>query len=74
MLVEAEESPEDSNAIHQYPSRILIWALAEEICVRFEVSAAVTMKNAVFWDIKPSSDVTGDILRLRYRAQPVNAM
>jgi hypothetical protein len=24
----------------------------EEICVRFVVLAAVTMKNAVFWDIK----------------------
>jgi hypothetical protein len=29
------------------------------------------MKNAVFWDIKPSSYLTGDTLRLRYRAQPV---
>jgi hypothetical protein len=32
--------------------------------VRFEDSPAVTMKNAVFWDIKP----------LPYRAQPVNVM
>jgi hypothetical protein len=32
------------------------------------------MKNAVFEDIKPSSDLAGDTLRLRYRAQPVNAM
>jgi hypothetical protein len=32
------------------------------------------MKNAVFWDIKPSSYLTGETLRLRYRAQPVNAM
>jgi hypothetical protein len=32
------------------------------------------MKNAVFWDINPSSYFTVDTLRLRYRAQPVNAM
>jgi hypothetical protein len=31
------------------------------------------MKNAVFWDIKPSSNLTGDILPLCYRAQPVTA-
>jgi hypothetical protein len=42
--------------------------------VRFEVFTAVTTENAVFWDIKPSSYFTGDTLRLRYRAQPVNAM
>jgi hypothetical protein len=42
--------------------------------VRFEVSTAVTMKNVVFCDIKPSSYFTGDTLRLRYRVQPVNAM
>jgi hypothetical protein len=41
---------------------------------RFEVLTAVTMTNAVFWDIKPSSYLTGDTLRLRHRAQPVNAM
>jgi hypothetical protein len=41
--------------------------------VRFEVITAVTMK-IVFWDIKPSSYLTGDTLRLRYKAQPVNAM
>jgi hypothetical protein len=40
--------------------------------VRFEVFTAVTMKNGVFCDIKPSSYFTGDTLRLRYRAQPVN--
>jgi hypothetical protein len=34
----------------------------------------VTMENAVFWDIKSSSYLTGDTLPLRYRAQPVNAM
>jgi hypothetical protein len=32
------------------------------------------MKNVVFWDKKPSSYLTGDTLRLRYRTQPVNAM
>jgi hypothetical protein len=42
--------------------------------VKFEVSTAVTMKNGVFWDIKPSSYFTGDTLRLCYRVQPVNAM
>jgi hypothetical protein len=40
--------------------------------VRSELSTAVTM-NVVFWDIKPSSYRTGDTLRLRYRAKPVNA-
>jgi hypothetical protein len=28
------------------------------------------IKNSVFWDIKPSSYLTGDTLRLRYRDQP----
>jgi hypothetical protein len=42
--------------------------------VRTEVFTAVTMNNAVFWDIKPSSYLIGDTLRLLYRAQPVNAM
>jgi hypothetical protein len=42
--------------------------------VRFEGFTAVTKKNAVFWGIKPSSYLTGDILRLRYRLQSVNAM
>jgi hypothetical protein len=32
------------------------------------------MKNAVFWDIKTRSYLTGNILRLRYRAQPVNVL
>jgi hypothetical protein len=44
------------------------------IYVTFEVFTAVTMKNVVFWDKKPSSYFTGDTLRLRYRIQPVNAM
>jgi hypothetical protein len=42
--------------------------------VVIEVFTAVTMKNAVFWDIKTQSYLTGDTLRLRYRPQPVNAM
>jgi hypothetical protein len=42
--------------------------LQKLILVRFEVFPAVTMKNAVFWYL------TGNTLRLRYRAQPVNAM
>jgi hypothetical protein len=32
------------------------------------------LKNAVLWNIKPSSYLTRDTLHLRYRAQPVNAM
>jgi hypothetical protein len=42
--------------------------------VRSVVFTAVTMKNVFFWDIKPSSYFTGDILRLCYRDQPANAM
>jgi hypothetical protein len=42
--------------------------------VRFEVFTAVNMKNVAFWDIKPSSYLTGDTLLLHYRVQPVNAM
>jgi hypothetical protein len=42
--------------------------------VRSEVFTAVTMKNGVFWDIEPSSYLKEDTLRLRFRAQPVNAM
>jgi hypothetical protein len=42
--------------------------------VRFEVFRAVTMMNAVFWDIKPRSYLTGDTLLLHYKAQSVNAM
>jgi hypothetical protein len=33
----------------------------------------MTMKNAVFWDIKSSSYLTGDTF-LCYRVQPVNAI
>jgi hypothetical protein len=42
--------------------------------VRSEVFTSVTMKYAVFWNVKPSSYLTGDTLRLRYSAQPVNAI
>jgi hypothetical protein len=42
--------------------------------VRFEVFTAVAMKNAVFWDMKTSSYLTGDTLLLRYKSQPVNTM
>jgi hypothetical protein len=42
--------------------------------IRLEVSTAETMKNVLFWDMKLSSYLIGDTLRLRYIAQPVNAM
>jgi hypothetical protein len=42
--------------------------------VRFDVFTAVTMKNVVFCDIKPSSYFTGDTLFLRHRVQLVNSM
>jgi hypothetical protein len=35
---------------------------------------AVTMKNVILWDIKPSSYLTECTIHLRYIAQPVNAM
>jgi hypothetical protein len=35
--------------------------------LRSEIFTAVTMKNAVFWDIKPSSYLTGNTLYLHYR-------
>jgi hypothetical protein len=47
---------------------------ASKCYVRSEVFAAVTIKNVVFWDIKPSSYFTVDTVPLCYRAQPVNAM
>jgi hypothetical protein len=37
--------------------------------VRFEISTAVTMKNVVFWYIKPSSYFTGNTFHLHYRVQ-----
>jgi hypothetical protein len=42
--------------------------------IRVKVFTAVAMRNAVFWDIKPSSYLTGNTSHLRHRAQPVNAM
>jgi hypothetical protein len=39
-----------------------------------QVFTAVTMKNAVVWNKKPSSYLTGGALPLRYRAHPVNAI
>jgi hypothetical protein len=41
----------------------------------FEVFTAVTMKNVVFWDIKPQFILhRKNTIRLGFRAQPVNAM
>jgi hypothetical protein len=42
--------------------------------IRFEVCTDVTRKNAIFWDIEPSSYLTGDTLHLRYTDQAVSAM
>jgi hypothetical protein len=44
----------------------------EDIIVRFEVFTSVTMKNAVFWDIRTQFLPYKSTLRLRYRIQPVN--
>jgi hypothetical protein len=41
--------------------------------VEFEVFTVVTMKNAVFWDIK-TLYLTGDTIPLPYRVQPVDTM
>jgi hypothetical protein len=41
---------------------------------KIEVFTAVTMKNAVFWDIKPQFVPHRRHISLRYRVQPVNAM
>jgi hypothetical protein len=38
------------------------------IFLRFKVPTAVTMKNVVFWEIKPSSYITEDTLPLSYRS------
>jgi hypothetical protein len=56
--------------------RIVLYGTKEKksIYVRFEFFMAVTMKSAVFWHINTNSYHTGDALRLRYRAQPDNAM
>jgi hypothetical protein len=48
--------------------------MADISIVRFEVFTAVAMKNPVLLDIKPSSYLTGDTSRLRYRVQPINDM
>jgi hypothetical protein len=40
----------------------------------FEFITAVTLKNAVLWDIKTQFILHRDTLHLRFRAQPVNAM
>jgi hypothetical protein len=42
--------------------------------VRFEVFTAVSMKIAIFLDIKHCSYLTGIKLLLLYRAQPVNVV
>jgi hypothetical protein len=42
--------------------------------VKSEDFTAVTMKNAVCWDINLSSDLTGKTSRLRYTVQPDYAM
>jgi hypothetical protein len=41
--------------------------------VTLEIFTAVTMKNVVFWDIKPSTYLTRNTLHLRYSDQPINA-
>jgi hypothetical protein len=46
----------------------------EVLFVRLEVSTVVNTKNAVFWDIKPSSYLTANTLHLRYKTQPDNAV
>jgi hypothetical protein len=40
----------------------------------FFIVVLITMKNVVFWDIKPSSYLTGDTLLLRCKYQPVNVV
>jgi hypothetical protein len=35
----------------------------EECCVRFEVFTAVTMKNGVFWDVTPSSQILVTLMK-----------
>jgi hypothetical protein len=50
------------------PPRILVKL------VGFEDFTMVTMKSALSWDIKPTSYLKGNTLRLRYKAQAFNAM
>jgi hypothetical protein len=42
--------------------------------IGFEVYTAVTMKNAVFWDIKTQFVLQRRHITFRYTVQPVNAM
>jgi hypothetical protein len=42
--------------------------------VGFQVLTAVNIDNIFFWDKKPSSNLTGDIVIFRYTSLPVNAM
>jgi hypothetical protein len=64
--------------MHKFVAMVTLgFHIAADKCgtvVRYEVPTAVTMKNVVFWDIKPCSYFTGDTLRSCYRVQPVNAM
>jgi hypothetical protein len=59
---------------HCFCIEIVIVSHTFVLFVRFEFFTAVAMNNIVYWDKEPSSYLTGDTLRLRYRAQPVNAM
>jgi hypothetical protein len=45
----------------------------EEIIVKFDVFTAVTMKNAVFWDIETQFVPHRRHITSPYRVQPVNA-
>jgi hypothetical protein len=58
----------------EYELPIIFKPQTTEGRVRSEVSTAVTMKNAVFCDIKTRSYLTGDTLLLCYRAQSVNVV
>jgi hypothetical protein len=50
-----------------------ITSLSHSTAYRHEVCAAVTMKNAVFWNMK-TQFLPQKKTRLRYRAQAVNAI
>jgi hypothetical protein len=39
------------------------------LCIRFEVSTAVTMKNAVFWDVAPCRYCVKHLLTLPPRSR-----
>jgi hypothetical protein len=51
------------------PSRMLI-----QVDGAYEIFSAVTMKNAVFWDITTQFVPQRRHIRLHFRVQPVNAM